>query len=70
MRWTTVTERLPDDDTAVLVVSNGEAWVGFLEDGQWRDLDALPLDNVTHWGDFPEAPAGTVLRIEDSSCPR
>jgi len=41
MNWTNVTERLPDDDTAVLVVSNGEAWVGYLEDGEWRDLDAM-----------------------------
>ena len=70
MRWVPITENLPDDDCAVLVAVAGEVWAGFIDDGQWRDLDAMPLAGVTHWCDFPEAPAGTVLRIEDSSCPR
>jgi hypothetical protein len=53
-----------------LVAAAGEAWVGYLEDNQWRDLDAMPLPGVTHWSELPQAPAGTTLRIEDSSCPR
>ena len=70
MRWVSVTENLPSDDGVVLVAAAGEAWVGYLEDNQWRDLDAMPLPGVTHWSELPQAPAGTVLRIEDSSCPR
>lgn len=70
MNWTATTTRLPDDDNVVLVAADGEVWVGYLDAGQWRDLDGMPLGQVTHWCDLPEAPAGTVLRIEDSACPR
>jgi hypothetical protein len=70
MNWVATKTRLPHDEDVVLVAADGEVWVGYFHFGQWRDLDAMPLTNVTHWADFPEAPAGTVLRIEDSSCPR
>lgn len=68
MDWITTDKALPADDGVVLVAVAGEAWVATF-DGEWRDLDGMPLANVTHWCDLPDAPAGTVLRIEDSSCP-
>jgi len=69
LRWTPVTYGLPEDDDPVLVAMKGEAWVATF-DGQWRDLDGMPLAEVSHWAPLPMSPAGTFIRVEDSSCPR
>jgi len=69
LRWTPVTYGLPEDDDPVLVALNGEAWVATF-DGEWRDLDAMPIEGVSHWAPLPMAPAGTVVRIQDSECPK
>lgn len=57
-RWTPVTEALPDDEEAVLIAfEDGDVWVGFLDAGAWRTVDAMPAaQRVTHWMRFPEAP--------------
>lgn len=70
LRWTPVTYGLPEDDDPVLVALNGEAWVATYDEGQWRDLDAMPIDGVSHWAPLPMAPAGTVISIQDSECPQ
>lgn len=65
--WISVKERLPDKDTKVIIVDNGDVSVvtyghGRAHDEWWdelnTDMDASPTDcgNVTHWMPLPEPP--------------
>lgn len=59
--WTSVADRLPDDDKLVLMAfGDSEVWPGFRDAGVWRDTTAMPVvpDRVTHWMDMPPAPQG------------
>ncbi len=56
--WTPTTERLPDDEQTVLIVTDdGEVWTGYHEADAWFYVsgDQVGL-TVTHWMDFPEPP--------------
>lgn len=59
-QWIACSESMPDDDTSVLIaMADGEVWVGFHDDGQWRYASADPCGvAVTHWMDFPDPPKG------------
>ena len=54
MNWVSAAQELPDDGDIVLVTVDNETWIGALDDGVWRDLDGLPMDNVTHWCELPQ----------------
>jgi len=54
--WTPITERLPDDESTVLLgLADGFSCEGFLDGDQWRDVCATPLlaGEVTHWAEMP-----------------
>lgn len=58
-RWTPVAERMPDDNTLVLLALNDdEAWPGYRDGDTWRYVDAMPIANerVTHWMRMPVVP--------------
>ncbi|MBU0592471.1 MAG: DUF551 domain-containing protein [Gammaproteobacteria bacterium] len=57
--WIPVTEKLPDDEECVLIVTeDGEVWTGFLDAEQWRYVSADPVGlAVTHWMRFPPPPS-------------
>ena len=57
MEWIAVDDRLPDDDTTVLVSGpNDDVWIGWHDgDGGWKSVDASPIE-VTHWAEMPEGP--------------
>lgn len=57
--WTSVTDRLPDDEILVLLaLSDEEVWPGFRDGDVWRYVDATPIESamVTDWMDLPPAP--------------
>ena len=58
VEWIAIADRLPDDDTSVMLAfADGEVGFGFLDGDQWRDFDAMPLDQApTHWADLPAHP--------------
>jgi hypothetical protein len=52
--WTPVTERLPDDDTSVLLqLSDGEVTTGWHEGRRWMDVTGYPVFDVSHWAPMP-----------------
>jgi hypothetical protein len=55
LTWTPVAERLPDDDTTVLICTTGTAepvWIGWLIDGCWYESEGARVE-VTHWAEMP-----------------
>jgi hypothetical protein len=57
--WNPVTERLPDDDTMVLLtLSDGEVWPGYRDGDVWRYVtaDIIESEQVTDWMHMPPAP--------------
>ena len=61
IHWVPVTERVPDDDTTVLVYvpdHDEPVWLGWLADGEWRLIDATPLEDgeVQAWAEMPGGP--------------
>lgn len=57
--WISVADRLPDDDTLVLLaLSDEEVWPGFRDGEVWRYVDATPIQSalVTDWMNLPPAP--------------
>lgn len=58
--WTACREALPDEDESVLIAcDDGAVEVGFLDEGEWRLLDAMPIPDcieVTHWAHLPDHP--------------
>lgn len=60
--WIPVAEKLPDDQTLVLVALNDDnVWTGFRDAGIWRYADAMPIhaERVTHWRSMPAPPDRT-----------
>lgn len=57
-RWIATTERMPDDEQTVLIVtSDGEVWTGYHDDDTWLYVSCDPVGlEVTHWMDFPAPP--------------
>src|SRR5437763_9104026 len=58
--WKPVAERLPDDDTLVLIALNDDdVWTGFRDGEIWRYVDSMPIaaERVTHWAHMPAHPA-------------
>lgn len=54
--WIPVAAELPDADETVLVsCANGSdpVWLGYYEDGTWRDVDGSDIEHVTHWLPLP-----------------
>lgn len=58
IEWHRADEVLPDADTDVLVIQQGEVevYAGFLDGDQWRSADGWPLPGVLFWADMPEGP--------------
>lgn len=62
MNWSSVLDRLPDDDIDVLVYVPGASesvWIGHYdgEAGVWRWCDGGVIhQTVTHWMELPEGP--------------
>lgn len=57
--WIPVDQKLPDDQTLVLIALNDDdVWTGFRDAGIWRYVDAMPIDaeRVTHWRSMPAPP--------------
>jgi hypothetical protein len=57
--WTSVADRLPDDDILVLLaLSDEEVWPGVRDGDVWRYADATPIESalVVAWMDLPAAP--------------
>jgi hypothetical protein len=58
--WIPVSDRLPDDETLVLLALNDDdVWPGFRASDTWRYVDAMPItvERVTHWMPMPAPPA-------------
>ena len=55
--WYRTSELAPDDETTVLINIEGGSepvWVGYLEGGQWRDVDSTYIVGaVTAWAYLP-----------------
>ncbi len=63
LTWHDVRNALPDDDERVLVVHEGDLYVGWYDsttrdgEGGWISDDGCPLEHeVTHWAGFPVLP--------------
>lgn len=57
-RWIPVTERLPEDDDDVLIMSSGSISMGYYSvyNEYWADYINVYYDDVTHWMPLPKAP--------------
>ena len=58
MVWHDARQELPDDELTVMVaLANGEVWLGFHTEEDWRQVSAETFDQrVTYWADLPTAP--------------
>lgn len=55
IEWVACSERLPDDDTSVLICMRGTAeptWIGWRTDGVWFDTDGERVE-VIAWAAMP-----------------
>lgn len=53
--WIPVAEHLPDDDTSVLICTDGTAvpvWIGYHYRDRWIDTEGFEV-NVKAWADLP-----------------
>lgn len=57
-RWIPVTERLPEDDDDVLIMSSGSISMGYysIYNEYWADYINVYNSDVTHWMPLPEPP--------------
>lgn len=56
--WTPVGDRLPDDDTTVMIALTDDdepVWMGWHDGEGWHVAEGAPAD-VTHWKPIPEGP--------------
>lgn len=59
LEWFRADETLPDSDTTVLVIQEGEVdvWPGYLNGDVWLSADGFfPLEGVLFWAHMPEGP--------------
>lgn len=56
--WHPVREKLPDDDTTILIAdAEGTVCLGFLDGRDWRyDTAERVVCPITHWADMPDHP--------------
>ena len=53
--WIPVTERLPEQNKEVLVISRDIFYIAVFEDGCWNEVDEYrSLDYVTAWMPLPD----------------
>jgi hypothetical protein len=55
--WHRVEDRLPDDDMVVLIslLDDGEpVWMGWRDQGVWRQIDGSTVDRVIAWSVLPK----------------
>lgn len=57
VEWLVAAEKMPDDDTTVLLAIDGDVWIGWHDADGWHNSDGMPLRGVTHWAHTPEVPA-------------
>jgi hypothetical protein len=60
IEWVPVAERLPDDETSVLVCTSGTAepvWIGYRDGDAWRDSEGSEIE-VVAWAEMPEGLRG------------
>lgn len=56
-KWISVDERLPKDDSVVLVLDNNEYIIGWYKDGSFGEWNGVyELRQVTHWMPLPDPP--------------
>ena len=53
--WIDAKDRLPEENTPVLVWDKDAVDIGFIRDGRWRDFSEV-FRHVTHWMPLPEPP--------------
>jgi hypothetical protein len=61
--WIPIDQKLPDDDTLVLItLSYQEVWVAFRDGDVWRyvSADIVEKDLITHWMRLPAPPEPQV----------
>lgn len=58
IEWVKPDEMLPDSDDTVLVIQGGDAevFLGFFDNGRWKDADGFMLNDVIFWANMPEGP--------------
>jgi len=64
IEWINVNDRLPDEYSSVLVVSEGSVYSGFLQkSGEWYLDNSLHIRGifVSHWAVMPEPPKTEAL---------
>jgi hypothetical protein len=61
VNWIDVNDRMPDDDTIVLIHApdaNEPIWLGYHDGGDgWRLAEGF-MARVTHWMELPKPPGG------------
>ncbi len=60
--WIAVSQDMPDEGRAVLIVVEGWVTMGWRHDGpstRWTDWDGVELISPTHWRDLPAPPTQT-----------
>jgi hypothetical protein len=72
LMWNAVAEKLPDDDTTVIVYAPGAeepVWFGFYDGVYWFATTGEEYSNeeeihapVTHWADLPVGPHAVGLK--------
>ena len=57
-KWISVEERLPEEETSVLICGWGYVDIGWIIDGGWRSeyINDYSADEITHWMPLPEPP--------------
>lgn len=55
INWIDINDRLPEENTLVLVWNKDAADIGFIKDWRWRDYSET-FRGVTHWMPLPEPP--------------
>lgn len=58
MRWIPVSERLPEDDTSVLIFIENETYYAAFAYGVFWEISDFALEGVTHWRPLPTPPEG------------
>lgn len=59
IEWIDCELQMPDADMAVLIYApraEDPVWLGFFDGLNWRDVEAMTADGVTHWAELPAPP--------------